>query len=406
MRVDRSLCLKLKKTCGVETVVTKTQALANAKKIHRHIEQYDMVGLVLQGGGALGSYQGGVFEALSEAGIQPYWVSGVSIGAINAAIISGNKPENQVTKLKEFWDMITSHGYASHLTPFNSLRTLHNMASAWSTMLHGIPGFFKPWPINPWFQIPGKEGASSFYDTMELYEHLNEVVDWDILNNKQHRMSVGAVNVETGNRKYFDTNHERIGPEHVMASGALPPAFPSVMINGQHYWDGGIVSNTPLQYLLEQQKLHDSLVFQVDLFNARGKIPTSIPEVQARHKDIMYSSRTRNTTDRYKGKKDLEIKLRNALERIDPKRRTTEEKALLEELKQTPQINLLHLIYHHKEYESDNKDYEFSKLTMQEHWAAGLEDTRRTLAHDDWFVKPTEQLGVTAHDVHREEHYD
>jgi NTE family protein len=178
------------------------------------------------------------------------------------------------------------------------------------------------------------------------------------------------------------------------------------MINGQHYWDGGIVSNTPLQYLLEQQKLHDSLVFQVDLFNARGKIPTSIPEVQARHKDIMYSSRTRNTTDRYKGKKDLEIKLRNALERIDPKRRTAEEKALLEELKQTPQINLLHLIYHHKEYESDNKDYEFSKLTMQEHWAAGLEDTRRTLAHDDWFVKPTEQLGVTAHDVHREENYD
>ena len=365
-----------------------------------------MVALVLQGGGALGSYQGGVFEALSEAGIQPYWVSGVSIGAINAAIISGNKPENQVAKLKEFWDMITSHGYATHLASSESFRLLHNMTSAWSTMLHGIPGFFKPRPINPWFQVPGNNGASSFYDTMELYEHLNELVDWDILNNKQHRMSVGAVNVETGNFRYFDTELERLGPEHVMASGALPPAFPAVKIGNQHYWDGGIVSNTPLQYLLEQHKLHDSLVFQVDLFNAKGKLPNSIPEVQARQKDIMFSSRTRNTTDRFKRSHDLEFKLRHALMRIDPKKRTAEDRALLEQLEDTPQINVLQLIYHHKDYEGDTKDYEFSKLTMQEHWAAGLEDTRRTLAHEDWFVKPHDHLGMTAHDVHREENYD
>jgi NTE family protein len=234
-------------------------------------------------------------------------------------------------------------------------------------MLHGIPGFFKPRPINPWFQAPGNNGASSFYDTMELYEHLNELVDWDILNNKQHRMSVGAVNVETGNFRYFDTELERLGPEHVMASGALPPAFPAVKIGDQHYWDGGIVSNTPLQYLLEQHKLHDSLVFQVDLFNAKGKLPNSIPEVQARQKDIMFSSRTRNTTDRFKRSHDLEFKLRHALIRIDPKKRTAEDRALLEQLEDTPQINVLQLIYHHKDYEGDTKDYEFSKLTMQEH---------------------------------------
>jgi NTE family protein len=387
-------------------MVTKDRAVANAKNVSQHIKKYDMVGLVLQGGGALGSYQAGVFEALSEAGIQPYWVSGVSIGAINAAIISGNKPENQVAKLKEFWDMVTSHGYAAHLSSSPPFRELHNMTSAWLTMTNGIPGFFKPRAVNPWFQIPGNDGASSFYDTMELFENLNQLVDWDILNNKQHRMSVGAVNVETGNFRYFDTELERLGPEHVMASGALPPAFPAVKIGNEHYWDGGIVSNTPLQYLLEQHKLHDSLVFQVDLFNARGNLPVSMAEVQARHKDIMYSSRTRNTTDKFKRIHNLEIQLRNALMRIDPKNRTSEDNKLLEQLEDTPQINILQMIYHHKEYEGDNKDYEFSKLTMQEHWAAGLEDTRRTLAHADWFVKPHESLGMTAHDVHREENYD
>jgi NTE family protein len=390
----------------VEIMVTKHRALANAKNVKQHIAAYDMVALVLQGGGALGSYQAGVFEALTEAGIQPYWVSGVSIGAINAAIISGNRPENQVSKLKEFWDMVTSHGYASHLSSSSALRELHNMTSAWLTMLHGIPGFFKPRTINPWFQKIGEDGASSFYDTMELYEHLNELVDWDVLNNKQHRMSVGAVNVATGNFRYFDTELERIGPEHVMASGALPPAFPAVKIGKDHYWDGGIVSNTPLQYLLEQHKLHDSLVFQVDLFNARGTLPKSIPEVQARHKDIMYSSRTRNTTDRFKQHHNLQIKLRNALLRIDPKKRTADDHEMLAQLEEIPQINVLQLIYHHKEYEGDNKDYEFSKLTMQEHWAAGLEDTRRTLAHADWFVKPHGLQGLTAHDVHREENDD
>ena len=219
------------------------------------LAEYQSIALVLQGGGALGSYQAGVFEALSEAGIQPTWVSGVSIGAINAAIISGNKPENQVARLREFWETITDHGYAANLSGADMLRSLHNMTSAWMTMTAGIPGFFAPRSTNPWMQIPGHQGATSFYDTQNLRDTLEYLIDWDMLNNQAHRLSVGAVNVETGNFRFFDSSLEKLAPEHVMASGALPPAFPAVEIDGQHYWDGGIVSNTPLQYLLENQTL-------------------------------------------------------------------------------------------------------------------------------------------------------
>lgn len=367
------------------------------------VRNYEFVALVFQGGGALGSYQAGVFEGLSEAGIEPNWMSGVSIGAINASIIAGNKPEDRVTKLKEFWETVTDHGYASHLAGNDDMRTFHNMTSAFMSMISGIPGFYKPRMLSPWQQVPGQAGATSHYDTSDLKDHLNSLIDWDILNSNSHRLSVGAVNVRTGNYKYFDTALERLGPEHIMASGALPPAFPAMKIGSEYYWDGGIVSNTPLQYLLELHKLHQALVFQVDLFNARGDMPKTMPEVMSRQKDIMFSSRTRNATTRYKKIHDLQIQLRDALSRIDPAKWTPADKLMLEELQDTPQINVLQLIYHHADYEGDSKDYEFSKWTMREHWAAGLEDARRTLSHPDWLKLPDPAIGMTVHDVHRED---
>lgn len=367
------------------------------------VRNYEFVALVFQGGGALGSYQAGVFEGLSEAGIEPNWMSGVSIGAINASIIAGNKPENRVAKLKEFWETVTDHGYASHLAGNDDMRTFHNMTSAFMSMISGIPGFYKPRMLSPWQQVPGQAGATSHYDTSDLKDHLNSLIDWDILNSASHRLSVGAVNVRTGNYKYFDTALERLGPEHIMASGALPPAFPAMKIGSEFYWDGGIVSNTPLQYLLELHKLHQALVFQVDLFNARGDMPKTMPEVMSRQKDIMFSSRTRNATTRYKKIHDLQIQLRDALSRIDPAKWTPADKVMLEELQDTPQINVLQLIYHHADYEGDSKDYEFSKWTMREHWAAGLEDARRTLSHPDWLKLPDPAVGMTVHDVHRED---
>jgi len=383
--------------------VSQHSVRVKSESIPSLVRNYEFIALVFQGGGALGSYQAGVFEGLSEAGIEPNWMSGVSIGAINASIIAGNKPEDRVTKLKEFWETVTDHGYASHLAGNDDMRTFHNMTSAFMSMISGIPGFYKPRMLSPWQQVPGQAGATSHYDTSDLKDHLNSLINWDILNSDSHRLSVGAVNVRTGNYKYFDTALERIGPEHIMASGALPPAFPAMRIGSEFYWDGGIVSNTPLQYLLELHKLHKALVFQVDLFNARGDMPKTMPEVMSRQKDIMYSSRTRNATNRYKKIHDLQIKLRDALSRIDPAKWTPEDKVLLEELQDTPQVNVLQLIYHHADYEGDSKDYEFSKWTMREHWAAGLEDARRTLSHPEWLKLPDQAVGMTVHDVHRED---
>jgi NTE family protein len=383
--------------------VSQHSVRVKSESIPSLVRNYEFVALVFQGGGALGSYQAGVFEGLSEAGIEPNWMSGVSIGAINASIIAGNKPEDRVAKLKEFWETVTDHGYASHLAGNDDMRTFHNMTSAFMSMISGIPGFYKPRMLSPWQQVPGQAGATSHYDTSDLKDHLNSLIDWDILNSNSHRLSVGAVNVRTGNYKYFDTALERLGPEHIMASGALPPAFPAMKIGSEFYWDGGIVSNTPLQYLLELHKLHQALVFQVDLFNARGDMPKTMPEVMSRQKDIMFSSRTRNATTRYKKIHDLQIQLRDALSRIDPAKWTPADKVMLEELQDTPQINVLQLIYHHADYEGDSKDYEFSKWTMREHWAAGLEDARRTLSHPDWLKLPDPAVGMTVHDVHRED---
>jgi len=383
--------------------VSQHSVRVKSESISFLVRNYEFIALVFQGGGALGSYQAGVFEGLSEAGIEPNWMSGVSIGAINASIIAGNKPEDRVAKLKEFWETVTDHGYASHLAGNDDMRTFHNMTSAFMSMISGIPGFYKPRMLSPWQQVAGQAGATSHYDTSDLKDHLNSLIDWDILNSSSHRLSVGAVNVRTGNYKYFDTALERLGPEHIMASGALPPAFPAMKIGSEFYWDGGIVSNTPLQYLLELHKLHQALVFQVDLFNARGDMPKTMPEVMSRQKDIMFSSRTRNATTRYKKIHDLQIQLRDALSRIDPAKWTAADKLMLEELQDTPQINVLQLIYHHADYEGDSKDYEFSKWTMREHWAAGLEDARRTLSHPDWLKLPDQSIGMTVHDVHRED---
>jgi NTE family protein len=224
-----------------------------------------------------------------------------------------------------------------------------------------------------------------------------------VLNDHRHRLSVGAVNVRTGNYRYFDSHIEAIGPRHVMASGALPPAFPAVHIENEYYWDGGIVSNTPLQYLLEQEDVRDTLVFQVDLFSARGILPRDMGDVLARHKDIMYSSRTRNNTDTFRRLHNLRLKLHKALLRVPPETLTDDDRAFLASMEDVPQINIVQLIYQQKIYESDAKDYEFSGTSMREHWDSGYQDTRKTLKHGRWLEKPPESVGMTVHDVHRDD---
>ena len=364
-------------------------------------ERCDRVALVLQGGGALGAYQAGVYEALYEAGVEPDFVTGVSIGAINAAIIAGNKKENRVDCLREFWERITDRKVWNYTPDGDYYRQMRNATSSLLTLMNGQPGFFSPRIHNPWFSQPGASTATSFYDNAPLRETLNELVDFSLINSGDMRLAVGAVNVLNGNFIYFDTAQEDVEVEHVMASGALPPALPMMKIGTDHFWDGGIVSNTPLQHLLEQDDNLNSFVFQVDLFSARGSLPRDMADVLARHKDIMYSSRTRYTTDLYGRLHNWKSRLGQALAKIPEQDLSDDDRKLRDKLSNLPSITILHLIYQQKAYEGHAKDYEFSGTSMREHWQSGYEDTMRTLKRHDWFVLP-EAGGILIHDVHRE----
>jgi NTE family protein len=365
-------------------------------------ERCDRIALVLQGGGALGAYQAGVFQSLHEAGIDPDWVSGVSIGAINSALIAGNPPERRLERLRAFWERITDRKIW-HYTPDGDIfRQMRNHMSAIATMTMGQPGFFTPRSENPWFSLPGAESATSYYDTTPLRETLLDLVDFDLINHPDRRFSVGAVSVLTGNFVYFDSKTTVIQPEHIMASGALPPGFPAVRIGTDYFWDGGLVSNTPLQHLLAQDDGKSSLVFQVDLFSARGVLPRTIQDVASRQKDIVYSSRTRNTTDMHQRLLRWKKRAYQALLKVPEELLTDEERAMKEKLADMPEATILQLIYQQKSYEGEAKDYEFSGTSMREHWQSGFEDTKRTLLRKDWLKMPPQGAGVVSHDVHRD----
>jgi NTE family protein len=365
--------------------------------------KYDRVALVLQGGGALGAYQAGVYQALGEANCDPKWIAGVSIGAINSALIAGNPPEKRLSALEAFWNNISARKVWAYTPEGDVFRDLRNQTSAMMAMTLGQPGFFKPRPLNPWFAPAGAEGATSFYDTAELRRTLETLVDFDRINSGQTRLSVGAVNVRTGNFIYFDSEKMRLGPEHVMASGALPPAFPAVRIDGEDYWDGGIVSNTPLQHLLDTEPQENTLVFQVDLFSARGPTPRRLAEVLARQKDISYSSRTRQNTDTWARVHNLQIKLLHALKRVPPSELSSDERATMEYLARSGEVNIVQLIYQKQGYEGHAQDYEFSGTSMREHWASGYADTMRTLRHPEWLLRSSIRHGIAIHDLHRED---
>lgn len=364
-------------------------------------DRCDRVALILQGGGALGAYQAGVYEALHEAGIEPDWVTGVSIGAINSAIIAGNPRDKRVEALRTFWTRITQRSVWLYTPDGDIFRQMRNATSAFLTTLLGQPGFFEPNKPGPWLSFPGSANATAYYDTTPLRQTLTELVDFDLINAGPMHLAVGAVNVVTGNFTFFDTAKEPISVEHIMASGALPPAFPSVKIGTEYYWDGGVVSNTPLQHLLSQEDQLNSLVFQVDLFSARGELPRSIEDVMGRQKDIMYSSRTRLTTDIFRNLQALKVELYNALKKIPKGDLTPAEKARLDELSDLPELTILHLIYQQKAYEGHAKDYEFSANSMREHWQSGYDDTKRTLKQRTWLELPPPGAGILVHDVHR-----
>ena len=366
---------------------------------------YHRIALVLQGGGALGSYQAGVYQAMHEAGLEPDWLAGVSIGAINAALIAGNRREDRLPRLREFWDRITDRRLWPFAPDGDALRRARNTQSALATIGLGTPGFFRPNPLNPWIAPRGSAGALAFYDTSPLRATLEELVNWALLDQPggHPRLAVGAVNVLNGNFQYFDSAVRPLAPEHIMASGALPPGLPPVKIEGEWFWDGGLVSNTPLQYLLEDElDRSDALVFQVDLFPARGPLPRDMEEVLGREKDIRFSSRTRMNTDAYTRQRRTQLQLKHALERLPEAALTVEDRAMLAGLRDLPQLTILQMVYQAKAYEGQAKDYEFGPETMREHWQSGYEDTCRTLARREWRQLPPEDPGIVTHDIHRE----
>jgi len=338
----------------------------------------DQVALVFQGGGALGSYQAGVYEALDAEGIEIDLIAGISIGAINAAIVAGNPPERRVEKLRTFWDRSSAVLPSFPIWQDDFSREMLHLWSASVVAAIGVPGFFQPRLIPPFMAVPGTAEALSVYDSSPLIETLDELVDWDLLNDGPVRFAVGAVEVESGNFHYFDTAHERLDARHIMASGALPPGLPPVEIDGKYWWDGGLVSNTPLQHVLDTQDAA-CLVFQVDLFAASSPMPHTIMDVMAREKEIRFSSRTRQVSDALlKLRKEREV-IRRVLKKLPPEMcEDADVKSLVAMSHEFP-VSVVQLIYRANAWEGGARDYEFSGRTMAEHWQAGREAVAATI---------------------------
>jgi NTE family protein len=368
---------------------------------------FQCIALTLQGGGALGAYQAGVYQALAEAGIEPDWVAGISIGAINAAIIAGNAPAERVAMLKNFWNEITAQPSWSPMGWFEPLavsgeagRQIFNQLSAAQALTTGAPGFFTPRMPPPNLQPSGSAGATSYYDTTPLRATLLRYVDFDRINAGRMRLSAGTVNVRTGNFVYFDTAYKahRIEPQHIMASAALPPGFPAIEIDGEHYWDGGLVSNTPLQWVLQHGTRQDTLAFQVDLWSARGRVPHNLMEVATRQKEILYSSRTRDNVASFLESERLRNAIAELLDDMPAKQRGSNEMSALRALAERKVYNIVHLIYRTRKYEGDSKDYEFSQLSMNDHWNAGYGDTVRSLEHREALEPTKNKDGIACFD--------
>lgn len=351
---------------------------------------------MLQGGGALGAYQAGVYQALHEAGIEPDWVIGTSIGAINAALVAGNAPAQRLERLRAFWDLVEQRSPvpAGVADPFG-------LAALWanaSTVLRGIPGFFVP-------RAPALQGAqsrvgveaASYYSTLPLQETLARLVDFDYLAQSRTRLTVGAVHVQGGQMRYFDSRDERLEVAHIMASGALPPAFAAVRIHGEPYWDGGIYSNTPIEAVMDDKPRRDSLIFAVDVWQPRGAEPQSINDVSARVKDIQYASRADSHIERQQQIHRLRHIVRELYKHMP---QTQQNDSTIKALaawgcKSTMQV--VRLQVPRIEGEDQSKDIDFSSNGIAQRWQAGYAHTQAVLARAPWQAAVDPMAGVIVH---------
>jgi NTE family protein len=372
----------------------------------RVTRMHDRTVLVLQGGGALGAYQAGVYEGMAEEGIAPDWVTGVSIGAINGALIAGNPAKTRLDRLREFWDRVSSSIPGIAFAQWDPVRIEVNRLSAAAAAAFGVAGFFTPRMPPALFALDGTPQALSVYDTAPLRETLEELIDFDYLNGEGGvRLSMGSVNVRTGNSIYFDSLERKLVSEHIMASGALPPGFPPVLIEGDHYWDGGIVSNSPLSYVLDDSPDVNALIVQVDLFSARGELPANLDQVLEREKDIRYSSKTRFNMKYVQEVESLRLALGRLMRKMPAELHDDPDyELLLPAVKKQRNMTIAHLINRRLSHSTNSKDYEFSRATVRRLWEAGLEDVRRACAHPEWLQAAEVLPGVRVFDLTTDSH--
>lgn len=352
--------------------------------------------LVLQGGGALGAYQAGVFQALTEGGVCPDWVIGTSIGAINAAIIAGNAPENRLPRLQEFWDQVTK---GSLLDLMWSAPLLGGAFANLKTIVHGIPGFFEPNPL-ALFGLNYAAGVerASYYSTDPLKKTLARLVDFDHLNGKETRLTVGAVNVNTSQLKYFDTREMDLSVAHVMASGALPPAFPAVCIDGEPYWDGGIYSNTPIEVVLDERPRRNALIFAVNMWQPSGPEPRTIWQVMSRQKDLQYASRGKSHVARQEQLHRLRHVVRELVKRIPEAERDDPMVKELASYGCSTIMHLVRLLAPRLDGEDHTKDIDFTRSGIKSRWQAGYEHARRVISEKPWDREVDVLQGIVIHE--------
>ncbi len=346
--------------------------------------------LLLQGGGALGAYQAGAYEGLVEAGMPLDWVVGISIGAINAALIAGNPPGRRVERLREFWERVSAHAPLIPPPCFDPVRAMLNQLSATSSLLFGVPNFFNPRVPAPSFYVPNESPERlSYYDTEPLRNTLEELVDFELISRHEVRLSLGAVSLRTGQSHYFDNHNTRIGPDHVRASGALPPGLPPVEVDDDYYWDGGVVSNTPLMYVLENLPRMRALVVQLDIFRRAGDLPQDMDEVLRRNLDIRFSSRMPLSDGGIKKLAEMKAALTRLLAKLPASFKNDPDVQKLAPVRNVGEMTIARLTNRGLSHAGFSMDYEFSRATINELWAAGLEDVRRSMASIE-SMRPTE----------------
>jgi NTE family protein len=360
----------------------------------------EQVVLVLQGGGALGAYQAGVYQALMEGGIEPDWVIGTSIGAINGALIAGNAPENRIARLQEFWDGVGKKSALDQLWPESwQTAVFGNMLANFSTVLSGIPGFFAPNPQAAWGPtFPLGIERASYYSTDPLKATLGRLVDFGWLNRRQVRLSVGAVNVRTSEMRYFDSQQMALAPAHIMASGALPPAFPAVTIDGESYWDGGIYSNTPIEVVLEDVPRRNSLIFSVNMWQSAGAYPTTLQQVMARQKDIQFASRGKSHVARQAQIHRLRHVVRELARRLPEELRADPVVQDLAEYGCGTLMHLVRLLSPRLDGEDHTKDIDFTRAGIERRWKAGQDHARKVLAEKPWEGPVDTLAGIVIHE--------